>query len=171
MRALFDPPPYMAFFPTAGKVPTKDSPSAPHLKTVVNFYEAGATADPQQDYPLSPLETASIGKKSAKPKTASGQKQGHDVPLPPTHEGRPDTPPPPPLPNSPFVFSETLPTLADSCEPYEPINHAPPPNASKKRPTWGRPLRSGEFSGRRTRPGFGRFGTLGLARFPRRKVK
>jgi hypothetical protein len=36
----------MAFFPIDGKVPTKDLPSAPHSKTVANFYEAAATADP-----------------------------------------------------------------------------------------------------------------------------
>jgi hypothetical protein len=52
MRALSDPPPYVVFFPTDGKVPTKDSPSAPHSKIVANFYEAGVTADPQLDYPL-----------------------------------------------------------------------------------------------------------------------
>lgn len=171
MQALSDPPPYMAFFPTADKVPTKDSPSAPHSKTVANFYEAGVTADPQLDYPLFLLETASTEKKSVKPKIATEQRLAHDAPLPPTREGMHDIPPPPPPPNYPFVFSETLPTPDDSCEPCEAINLAPPPNASKKQPTWGRRLRSCEFSGRRARPGFGRFGALGLARFARRKVK
>ena len=171
MRALSDPPPYVVFFLTAGKGPTKVSPSAPHSKTVANFYEAGATADPQQDYPLFLLETASTEKKSVKPKTVNEQRLAHDAPLPPTHEGKHDTPPPPPPPNCPFVVSETLATPADSYGPCEAINLAPPPNASKKQPTWGRPPRSCEFSGRRARPGFGRFGALGLARFARRKVK
>jgi hypothetical protein len=171
MQALSDPPPYMAFFPIDGKVPTKDSPSAPHSKTVADFYEAGVTANPQQDYPLSPLETASTEKKSVKPKIATEQKLAHDAPLPPTREGMHDTPPPPPPPNYPFVFSETLPTPDDSCEPCKQINLAPLPNVSKKQPTWGRPLRLCEFSGRRARPGFGRFGAFGLAGFARWKVK
>ena len=171
MQALSDPPPYMVFFPTDGKVPTKDSPSAPHSKTVANFYEAGVAADPQLDYPLFLLETASTEKKSVKPKTVNEQRLAHDALLPPTREGMHDTPPPPPPPNYPFVFSETLPTPDDSCEPCEAINLAPPPNASKKQPTWGRLPRSCEFSGRRARPGFGRFGALGLARFARWKVK
>jgi len=54
MQALSDPPSYMVFFSTAGKVPTKDSPSAPRSNTVADFYEGGATAALQQDYPLSP---------------------------------------------------------------------------------------------------------------------
>jgi len=135
MQALSDPPPYVVFFPTDGKGPTKDLPSAPHSKTVANFYEAGVTADPQQDYPLSHLETASTGKKSVKPKTVNEQRLAHDAPLPPTREGMHDTPPPPPPPNCPSVFSETLPTPDDSCEPCEAINLAPPPNVSKKQPT------------------------------------
>jgi hypothetical protein len=53
-QALFVPPPCLVFFPTAGKALTKDSPSDPRSKTVADFYEGGATAALQQDYPLSP---------------------------------------------------------------------------------------------------------------------
>ena len=170
-QVLFVLLPLLVFFPTDDMGRTKDSPSAPHLKTAEGSFSDEANASRRRDYPPSPRATASTEKKSSTRKISAEPRQAHADPAPPSCEDRSDNPPPEPLPIPHFAVFETLPTLARSSARCVERGPALPPDVGETRPSSDRPLRSISFSGGRAGPGFRRFGALGLARFPRRKVK
>ena len=169
--ALFCRPLFPVFSAPFSREPPAGSPSVLHSKSGEGNDGDGVGGARKPDCLPFRLGTDATEKKCAKPKIEAVRRPDHAAPFPQAHGDNSGSPALPPDPNRLFSLPETQTTPVDSSGPYAQKALSPPLNAGEKRPSWDRPLRWGAFSGGRAGPGLGRLGTLGLARFPGRKVK